>query len=207
MDEKSNRPSGKRRRGAKQGPTIDLAATEIPGATEPNRPDEAVPGPIPAEETGAASPTGASPPAGDIEASAVTDAVPVTPAAEREPDDAHFGQGPRDAQADLPPRGDLPSGADLPHEADRPARADLPPQEELPGAADTPALGATAAPRLDVFDEPAPSRPSFMPVLAAALLGGVAGAAIVLAFVLSGQLPGFKGADETFAPRLVAIEQ
>jgi hypothetical protein len=29
----------------------------------------------------------------------------------------------------------------------------------------------------------------------------------VLAFVLSGQLPGFKEADETFAPRLVAMEQ
>jgi hypothetical protein len=190
------------------GPTIDLSATEVatPPETGPARPDEAGPGLSPAEEPAPASPPPADrdlePPLG------AADAVPLTPDSDRAPEEeARFGQGPGDAPADPVPQADFTSQAEVAPETDVAPRSDGSPQEDVVSTRGAHPLGVPSAPRLDVFDEPAPARPSFMPMLAAALLGGVAGAAIVLAFVLSGQLPGFKEADETLAPRLVATEQ
>lgn len=64
-----------------------------------------------------------------------------------------------------------------------------------------------AAPKLDVFDPP-PQQRSSLPLVLAALVGGVAGGALVLAAGAFNLVPlGKSGGDDSLSPRIVAAEQ
>lgn len=195
MSDRYGRPGGKKRKGAVPPSTIDLTATEVsppaaevrPGVTEdPTPPDVAV-GAAPLAEAGEA----------------------LTP----EGDPVRVGEDP----AQAPPEPELQLAAAEPEPEPQPASATREPEPVSSSAAaqdDPPHFGqgprpagAPQAPRLDVFDEPAADRHAFMPSVAAALLGAIAGAVIVLAFAMTGKLPGLRDGDDTVSPRLAALEQ
>ena len=178
-------------------PTLDLSASEV-----------VVEGTTPAEP----APEGAEPSHVPVEA-AENAALPVDARAdETSPPPADGSAGETSPPVVEPAAPEPPPwGTPIPEAVASETVAPETSAEEKP--VPEPALTDTAVPRLDVFDEPPAKPASALPVLAAALIGGVAGGALMLGVALWGLLPGSKtetpatDASAALAPRLAGIEQ
>jgi hypothetical protein len=196
-DDIEKEPGRKRRKvaAAPLAPTIDLTATEVAAETSAKPDEKAGAEEAVAREAGAGEAVGEEAVAGEIvgeEAVLAREADSEPVAAEPVAVEDATAQPAGDSTAPISsatPRGETP-------------------QTGTPDARREEMARAPGAPRLDVFEEPQRAQEmSMLPLVVAALIGGVAGGAVVLAVALSGLLPGFRAADDSLPVRLAAVEQ